>query len=318
MRFAIAALAILFSAASAASQEFPQRATTLVVGFGAGGGADVNARIFAEVLSRNLNVPVVVENKTGAGGAIAATYVQRATPDGHTLLVMSGLQHAYVAAARSNAQYEPIAGFAPVGTFFDMISVLSIPHSDPANSIAEFIARGRTKPEGVLLGSPGPGSPPHIFGILINEATGLKIETVQYRGSSDFMSDLASGRINFGFPTWGVAQSFITNKKTKAVAVAADKRWSELPDVPTLTEAKIIKEMPAMWFAILAPASTPEAAVAKINAAFKQAATDPDLIRKINASGMEVRVSTPQELRDLMVAEDKKMNAIVDKYNLKQ
>lgn len=318
MRLIVTALTALLSAMPALAQDFPQRPITLVVGFGAGGGADVNARIFGEVISRNLNVPVLVENKTGAGGAIAASSVQRAAPDGHTLLVMSGLQHAYVAASQSNVQYEPIKGFAPVGTFFDMISVLSVPYDDPSKNVDEFIARGRTKSGGVLLGSPGPGSPPHIFGVLMGEATGLKIESVQYRGSSDFMSDLASNRIDFAFPTWGLAQSFIGNKKTKALAVAADRRWSELPDVPTMTEAKLVKEMPAMWFAILAPADTPPAVVAKINAAFQQAAKDPELIRKVGASGMEVRVSSPQELRNLMMAEEEKMTAIVKRFNLKQ
>ncbi len=318
MRFVLAVVAAVFSSAAALAQDFPQRPITLVVGFGAGGGTDVNARLFAEVMSRNLKVPVVVENKTGAGGGIAAASVQRATPDGHTLLVMSGLQHAYVAASQTNAQYAPVSGFAPVGTFFDMISVLSVPHSHPANTIDEFVALGRKAPKGVLLGSPGPGSPPHIFGILMGDATGLKIESVQYRGSSDFMSDLASSRIDFAFPTWGLAQSFINDKKTKALAVAADKRWAELPNVPTLTEAKIVKEMPAMWFAILAPAGTPDAIIAKLNDAFRQAGQDPDLIRKINASGMEVRVSSPQELRKLMVAEQERMDDIVKRFDLKR
>ena len=300
------------------AQDYPQRRITLVVGFGAGGGTDVNARIFGEVLSRNLKVPVIIENKTGAGGAIAASYVQRAAPDGYTLLVMSGLQHAYIAASQSDAQYEPITGFAPVGTFFQMISVLTVPISDPANTIEEFVERGKAKSNGVLLGSPGPGSPPHLFGILMHEATGLQVQSVQYRGSSDFMSDLSSGRIDFSFPTWGLAQSFIVDKRAKALAVAADKRWSELPNVPTLTEAKVIKEMPAMWFAVLAPAATPDPIIAKINAAFRDAAKDPELNRKINASGMEVRVNSPGELHQLMLSEQEKMADIVNRYNLKQ
>jgi tripartite-type tricarboxylate transporter receptor subunit TctC len=318
MRLLLATLSAFVFLNSAFAQDYPQRAITLVVGFGAGGGTDVNARIFGEVLSRNLKVPVIVENKTGAGGAIAAEYVQHAAPDGYTLLVMSGLQHAYIAASQSNAQYEPIAGFAPVGTFFQMISVLAVPVSDPANTIEEFVERGKAKSSGVLLGSPGPGSPPHLFGILMHEATGLQVQSVQYRGSSDFMSDLSSGRIDFSFPTWGLAQSFIADKKAKALAVAADKRWSELLDVPTLIEAKVVKEMPAMWFAVLAPAATPDPIIAKINAAFRDAAKDPELNRKIAASGMEVRVNSPDELRQLMLSEQEKMIDVVNRYNLKQ
>lgn len=318
MRFLLAVVAILFTVASGMAQDFPKRAITLVVGFGAGGGTDVNARLFADVMSRDLKVPVVVENKTGAGGAIAATYVQRSEPDGHTLLVMSGLQHAYVAASQSSAQYEPIGGFTPVGTFFDMISVLSVPHTNPANTIDEFVAWGRKKEDGVTLGSPGPGSPPHIFGILIGEATGLKIHTVQYRGSNDFMADLAAARIDIGFPTWGVAKSFLDEKKTKALAIAGDARWSALPDVPTMTEARIVKAMPAMWFAVLAPAGTPAPVIAKLNAALQRAGQDPEVIRKINASGMSVRVSSPEELGKLMAVEQDRMTAIVKQYNLRQ
>jgi len=318
MRFVLAAVAVLFTAAPGIAQDFPKRTITLVVGFGAGGGTDVNARLFADVMSRDLKVPVVVENKTGAGGAIAATYVQRAEPDGHTLLVMSGLQHAYVAASQSNVQYEPIKGFAPVGTFFDMISVLSVPYTNPAKTMDEFVAWGRKKADGVTLGSPGPGSPPHIFGILIGEATGLKIHTVQYRGSNDFMSDLASARIDVGFPTWGVAKSFLDDKKTKALAIAGDTRWNELPDVPTMTEAGIVKAMPAMWFAVLAPAGTPAPIIAKLNAAFKRAGEDPEIIRKVNASGMSVHVSSPEELGKLMTVEQDRMAAIVKQYNLRQ
>lgn len=318
MRLFVAIVAILLTISSGNAQDFPKRTITIVVGYGAGGGTDINARLFAEVMSRNLKVPVVVENKTGAGGAIAAAYVQRAEPDGHTLLVMSGLQHAYVAAAQSNAQYDPVKGFSPVGTFFDMISVLSVPESNPANTISEFVAWGRTKSEGVTLGSPGPGSLPHVFGILIGEATGLKIQPVQYRGSNDFMSDLASGRIDMAFPTWGVAKSFIDEKKTKALAVASETRWEELPNIPTLTEAKIVKEMPAMWFAVLAPAGTPASIITKLNEAFRQAGSDPEVVRKVRASGMSVHVSSPAELGKLMAAEQERMTAIVKQYDLRR
>lgn len=310
--------ASLLLGADAKAQDFPQRPVTFVVGFGAGGGTDINARIFAEVISRNIGQSVVVENRTGAGGAVAAAYVQNAAPDGHTLLIMSGLQHAYVPATQSKAMYEPIKGFAPVSIFFEMISVLSIPYDHPAKTIGGFIEQGKKKSGGVSLGSPGPGSPPHLFGALITEATGLPIQTVQYRGSSNFMTDLTSGRIDLAFPTYGLAQSFITEKKARALAVAADERWSELPDLPTLVEAKLVREMPAMWFGVVAPAATPRPIVQRINDAFQKAAKDPDLIRRINATGMAVRTSTPEAMGALMVSENAKVGALVERLNLKQ
>jgi len=313
----VLALALL-TATGASAQDFPQRPVTLVVGFGAGGGADINARIFAEAISRNIGQRTIVDNRPGAGGAIAAAYVQHATPDGHTLLVMSGLQHAYLPASQSNVVYEPIKGFAPVTIFFEMISVLSIPADHPARNLEEFIEQGRKKPGGVSLGVPGPGSPPHLFGALINEATSLPIQTVQYRGSSSFMSDLAAGRIDFAFPTYGLAQSFLAEKKTRALAVAADQRWSELPDLPTLVEARIVHQMPAMWFGVGSPTGTPRPIVERINEEFQKASKDPDVVRRINATGMMVRTSTPDEMRDLMVAETDKVELLVKRLNLRQ
>jgi tripartite-type tricarboxylate transporter receptor subunit TctC len=310
--------ASLLLGASAKAQDFPQRPVTFVVGFGAGGGTDINARIFAEVISRNMGQSVVVENRTGAGGAVAAAYVQNAAPDGHTLLIMSGLQHAYVPATQSKAMYEPIKGFAPVSIFFEMISVLSIPYDYPARTVGEFIEHGKKKDGGLSLGSPGPGSPPHLFGALITEATGLPIQSVQYRGSSNFMSDLTTGRIDLAFPTYGLAQSFLTEKKARALAVAADQRWSELPDLPTLVEAKLVREMPAMWFGVVAPATTPRPTVQRINEEFQKAAKDPDLIRRINATGMAVRTSTPETMGELMASENAKVGALVERLNLKQ
>jgi tripartite-type tricarboxylate transporter receptor subunit TctC len=231
---------------------------------------------------------------------------------------MSGLQHAYLPASQSKAMYEPIKGFTPVTIFFEMISVLSVPYDHPAKTIGEFIEQGRQKSGGISLGSPGPGSPPHLFGALINEATGLPIHTVQYRGSSNFMTDLAAGRIDMAFPTYGLAQSFLAENKTRALAVAADQRWSELPSLPTLMEAGIVKEMPAMWFGVVAPAGTPKAAVQKINDEFQKAAKDPELIRRITATGMVVRTSTPDEMGALMVAESQKVESLVNRLNLKQ
>lgn len=314
----MAGAALLSLVAESPAQEFPQRAITFVVGFGAGGGTDVNARIFAEVIARNLGQRIVVDNRVGAGGAVAAAYVQHSAPDGHTLLVMSGLQHAYLPASQPNRIYEPTKGFAPITIFFEMISVLSIPYDHPAKDLGEFIERGQKKSGGVALGSPGPGSPPHLFGALINEATGLAIRTVQYRGSSNFMSDLAAGRIDLAFPTYGLAQSFLAENKTRALAVAADRRWSELPNLPTMLEAGIIKEMPAMWFGVVAPAGTPKAIVQRINEEFQKAAKEPDLVRRINATGMIVRTSTPDEMGALMVAESRKVEALVTRLNLKQ
>src|SRR5690349_18562839 len=168
--FALAALAAsLFGGlVEVHAQDFPQRPITLVVCLGAGGGQDINSRIYADAMSRSLGQRVVVDNKTGAGGGVAAAYVQNAAPDGHTLLTVSGLQHVYVPATQPGL-YEPLKGFAPVSLMFEIISALAVPEEMPVRNAAEFIAYGRSKPGGLTVGAPGPGSPPHMFGALRSE-----------------------------------------------------------------------------------------------------------------------------------------------------
>ena len=315
--FLTAIAASIAIAGQAAAQEFPQRPITFVVGLGAGGGTDINTRIFAEAISRNMGQRIVVDNRTGAGGGVAAAYVQNATPDGHTLLVISGLQHAYLPATQS-AMYEPVKGFAPITTFFEMVSMLTVPADGPPKTIAEFIEYGRKKSGGLSVGAPGPGSPPHLFGALIKEATGVGVETVQYRGSTTIMTDLAGGRIDFAFPTYGLGQPFLQEKKARALAIAASSRWSEYPDLPTLLETGIVKQMPGMWFGVVAPAGTPDPILQRINDEFVKASKDPDVIRRLNATGMVIRTTTPAQMRDMMIAESEKVEALVKRLNLGQ
>ena len=315
--FLTAIAASIAIAGQAAAQEFPQRPITFLVGLGAGGGTDINTRIFAEAISRNMGQRIVVDNRTGAGDGVAAAYVQNATPDGHTLLVISGLQHAYLPATQS-AMYEPVKGFAPITTFFEMVSMLTVPADSPPKTIAEFIEYGRKKSGGLSVGAPGPGSPPHLFGALIKEATGVGVETVQYRGSTTIMTDLAGGRIDFAFPTYGLGQPFLQEKKARALAIAASSRWSEYPDLPTLLETGIVKQMPGMWFGVVAPAGTPDPILQRINDEFVKASKDPDVIRRLNATGMVIRTTTPAQMRDMMIAESEKVEALVKRLNLGQ
>jgi tripartite-type tricarboxylate transporter receptor subunit TctC len=315
---AVAALAaVSFGTVTAVkAQDFPQRPITFVVGLGAGGGQDINSRIYADAMSRGLGQRVVVDNKTGAGGGVAASYVQNAAPDGYTLLTVSGLQHVYVPATQPGL-YEPLKGFAPVSLMFEIISALTVPEDMPVQNAAEFIAYGRKKPGGLTVGAPGPGSPPHMFGALIGETTGVPVQVIQYRGSSQAMTDLAGGRIDMAFPTYGLGAPFIAEKKVKPIAVAADKRWSQFPDLPTLVEAGLVKHMVAMWFGLLAPAGTPAPIVAKLNEAVAKASRDPDLVARMTATGTSIRVSAPDEMRILMVGESTNVESMIQRLGLR-
>jgi tripartite-type tricarboxylate transporter receptor subunit TctC len=304
-------------ATPACAQDYPQRPITFVVGVGAGGGQDINSRIYADALSRILGQRVVVDNRAGAGGSMAAAHVQNAAPDGYTLLVTSGLQHSYLRAVQPGS-YEPVTGFTPVSLLFEIVSMLAVPAENRSRNIAEFIEYGRNKPGGFTLGAPGPGSPPHLFGALISEATNIPVQTIQYRGSSQGMTDLAAGRIDIMFPTYVLGQPFLAEKKIRPLAIAADKRWSEFPDLPTLVEAGLVKHMIAMWFGLLAPAGTPTPIVHKINDAVVKASGDPELVRRLTTTGTLIRTSAPEEMRTLLINETASVESMIKRLGLRQ
>src|SRR5262245_2585813 len=196
--FALSALLCLPLAASASAQEFPSRPITLMVGLAAGGITDVTARLYAEAVSKITGQRVSVENRAGAGGGLAAALVQNATPDGYTLLVFSGSQHATVPAV-GNASYDPVKGFAPVTFLFNSVVVLAVPPDSPARSMQELHTLGRSKPGGLTFGTPGLGSPSHLIGAKILLADKVPFEAVHYRGGAPMMADLITGRVDFGW-----------------------------------------------------------------------------------------------------------------------
>src|SRR5262245_35162755 len=165
-RLAATAIALSLISTATPAQDFPSRPLTLMVGLAAGGITDVTARLYAEAVSKNIGQRVIVENRTGAGGAVAAATVQIAPPDGYTLLVFSGSQHATVPAV-SQANYEPVKGFAPITFLFNSVVVLAVPADSPAKSLAELQDYGRKKPGGLTFGTPGLGSPSHLLGAKI-------------------------------------------------------------------------------------------------------------------------------------------------------
>ena len=193
-----AGLALIATAAPA--QDYPNKPITLMVGLAAGGITDVTARLYAEAVSKSIGQRVTVENKTGAGGGVAAAYVQNAAPDGYTLLVFSGSQHATVPAV-SNATYDPVKGFSPITYLFNSVVVLTVPADSPAKTMNELHDWGRKKPGGLTFGTPGLGSPSHLLGAKILLADKVPFETVHYRGGAPMMADLITGRVDFSWPT---------------------------------------------------------------------------------------------------------------------
>ena len=316
-RCALAALGLSLVATSAQAQDFPSRPITLMVGLAPGGITDLTARLYADAVSKATGQRVIVENKTGAGGGVAAAAVQNAAPDGYTLLVFSGSQHATVPAV-GTATYDPVKGFSPITYLFNSVVVLTVPADSPAKTMKELHEWGRKKQGGLTFGTPGLGSPSHLLGAKILLADKVPFEAAHYRGGNPMMADLVTGRVDFSWPTLNTSRALIAEKKLRALALDADKRWDRLPDVPTLTELGFGKEKVASWFALAGPAGMPPALVNRIRDLFIQASKDPELQKRLGENGVPIISSTPEEMGKAMVQEWETMQQLAKTLNLRQ
>ena len=315
--FALAAALSLY-ASTARAQDFPNRPITIVVGLAPGGITDVTARIYAEALSRVVGQRVVVENRQGAGGAVGAAAVQNAAPDGYTLLVFSGSQHAAVPAMSATAPYEPIKGFAPISLLFHLATIVSVPTDLPAKTLKEMFALGKTKPGGLSFGSPGVGTPSHMLAAVLAKTTGTPIQYVHYRGGAPMMADLITGRVDFALASITVAKSNFAAGKLRGLAIDYNKRSDHLPEVPTLTELGYGDAKVASWFGVATPAGTPPAIVAKLHESFVKASRDPELIKRLGDNGTPIETTTPAQMAKLMAEEWERTGGLVRELGLKQ
>ena len=316
-RLGLAAALALPGLAAARAQDFPSRPITIMVGLAPGGITDVTARLYAEAVSGSIGQRIIIENRQGAGGAVAAAAVQNATPDGYTLLVFSGSQHAAVPAVQS-APYDPVKGFQSITLLFDLAALLAVPATSPANTVAELLDYGKKKLGGLLFGSPGVGTPSHLLAAKIGDATKTPMQYVHYRGGAPMMADLVTERVDFALASYTVGKGFFIEKKLKALAVDAAARLSVMPDVPTLTEAGLGQAKVASWFALAAPAGTPAPIVQKLRDEFIKASRDPELKRRLTENGTLIHTSTSDEMAKLLADEVESTNQLVKSLGLRQ
>ena len=307
----------LAGSAPAQAQDFPSRTITIVVGLAAGGVTDVTTRQYAEAVSKNIGQSIVIENRPGAGGAVAATGVQNARADGYTLLMVVGSQFASLPAINKTS-YDPVSGFAPITLLFRLPTLLVVPFDSPAKSVPDLLAFGKKKPGGLLMGSPGAGSPGHLLAANISMGTDTPMQYVQYRGGAPVMADLITGRLDFSLASYNSARSNMEGKKLRALAVDADQRLPALPDIPTFIEVGLGKYRVADWCGLLAPAATPQAVIARLNQEFVKAARSPELIKKLTDNGNLIASSTPEEMRQIVVKDVKGLEQLINKLGLAQ
>lgn len=257
---------------AAAAQSYPARPLRLVVGYAAGGAADILARLVGEWLSRRLGQPVVIENRVGGGGIVGVEFALRSPADGYTLFMGSSSQVV-------NAQNERV-NFVRDSTAVAMVGqepiILSVNPSLPVHTLAELIAYAKENPGKLSMASPGNGTIPHIAGELFKLMAGVDMVHIPYRGGAPALTDLMGGQVQVAFMGPAASMSFIKAAKIRALAVTSEMRAAALPDVPTAGEFVPGYEA-SQWFGIVAPNSTPPDIVGKLNRAINEGLTDPQL-----------------------------------------
>jgi tripartite-type tricarboxylate transporter receptor subunit TctC len=288
------ALATLASAASlshaqtaAPTGAWPQRTVRFVVPFPPGGGTDTVARALGQKLSARLDKPVVVDNKPGASTIIGTEAVVRAEPDGYTLLVSGSSSYTVNPALRSKLPYDLAKDLVPVATVARAPLVMVVSATAPYKDLHGLIAAAKAAPKTIHYATFGSGSGPHLAGALLEQAAGIKLQDVPYRGSSQSLMALIGGEIQLGIDTVAAAAPQIRAGKLRALAIAGKSRSSMLPGVPTVEELKLPDAVFDAWYAIAAPAKTPPEVIRKLVAEVEAITRDPGMQEQVRAQGME-------------------------------
>ncbi|HWV88739.1 MAG TPA: tripartite tricarboxylate transporter substrate binding protein [Burkholderiales bacterium] len=293
------------------AQQYPARPVRIVVPLSPGGFADTPARMLAPRLSEQFGRQFFVENKPGAGGTIGWDFAAKSAPDGHTL-VITGTTHLITAHLYKNLAYDVFKDFTHIAMLASGPYVLVVnPQKVPAGSVKELIAMAKAKPGDIDFASSGNGSSQHLVGALFNSMTGTQLNHVPYKGSGPAMQDLLGGQVGVSFAGVPNVLSHVRSGRLKALGVTTEKRWSELPNVPTLAEAGIPGYEANLWLSISGPANMPAEIVQRLNAEIAKALRDPELQANFRSGGVDATAMTPPDLLALTRAEYEKWGRVV-------
>ena len=283
------ALALLPGLSSA---EYPDQPIRIVVPFAAGGGTDVMGRMFGQKMSETWKVPVVVDNRPGAGGTIGSAAVAKSAPDGYSVLLGSISTHAIAPGLYAKMPYDPVKDFVPILRAGITPFVMTIHPGVPANTIAELIALAKASPRKYDYASSGNGTTSHLCGALFTQLAGVEMTHIPYKANAPGLTDLLGGRVTFMFDNIIAMLPHIRSGKLKALAVTGNERVASLPGVPTMIEAGLPAYEVIGWFGFWAPAGTPPAVTAKLRTEFARIMRDPEVRARAEEQGVDF--SQPQ------------------------
>jgi len=303
-------------ASLAAETGFPARPVTLVIPFPPGGATDVNGRVIAQKLGKELGQPVVIENRGGAGTVVGASYVAKSTPDGYTLLLSSGSTFTVNPAIRSNLPYDPVKSFEPIGIAGRVALILLANSGVPVQTVKQFVDYVKAAPGKYSYGSFGTGTTAQFAGETMLHATGLKMTHIPYKGSAPAMTDLMGGQIPFSIDTVSAAVPQLKSGKIKAIALTTAKRSALLPDVPTFAESGYPDVDMDSWLMLAAPKGVPADVKARLEKALAATIADPETKNKLLAAGLEPSYSSAAASVELINRELPIMRAVAARASI--
>ncbi len=299
--FRVALAAVFLAAASAGSAEFPDRPVRMIVGFGAGGGSDLIARLIAKDLPALWGQSVPVENRPGADGAIAAAAIASGPADGYNLAVITN-GHTISPAQRS-VPYDPVESFAPVILVASTPNFLVVHPSLPVHSVKQLIALAKAKPGALSFGSSGTGTSAYFASEMFRQMAGLDMVHVPYKGSAPAAIGLLSGEVQMMFGALSTIHAHIKAGRLRVLAISSPQRWPQEPSVPTVAESGLKGFQAASWYGILAHAKTPPDIVRKINADIVKVVNAPALSQSLKSQGFDIIANTPEEFKEVIKAD---------------
>ena len=309
-------LALIFwiglSSAHAAdiASSYPIKPIHLIIGFSPGGSADTVGRALAEGLSNRLGQPVIVENKAGANGNIAAELVARSTPDGYTLYFPS-IGHAVNASLYKNLPYDPIKDFTAIGSVFSAPNMLVVPVNSPYKSVAEVIAAAKANPGRLTFASSGSGTSVHLSAVLFEKMAKIQMIHVPYKGTGNAMPDVISGQVDMSFPNLPSAVPQVKAGNLRGLGITSAKRSAAAPDIPTITESGLPGYDMATWYGLVAPANLPVGIRNRLNKELQSILADPKFKDKLIAQGADPMPGSPEQFSTFIKSEMEKWRKLI-------
>jgi tripartite-type tricarboxylate transporter receptor subunit TctC len=314
---ALAALGLIAAPAPAVAQTgFPAKPIRLLVGFVPGGFTDLAGRAVAQGLTESFGTQVIVENRPGANGAIAAELTARAAPDGHTFY-MASPGHTTNPILQSKIQYDPVKDFTPLSQFANIPNVLVIHPSVPSKTLKELLALARARPVYLTQASSGIGSPGHLSGELLQMMTGVKFVHVPYKGSGAALTDLLGGHVDLSFPSTAAALPHVAAGKLRVLGITSPGRSQAYPDVPTLAEAGVPGFAVVGWYGLIGPARMPKDTVATLSNELMRITRQRDMRARILKAGAEPAGSSSEEFAAFIAADHAKWQKVIRAAKIK-